>query len=581
MSIDPAVSLALAVHAHKGVYALLVGSGISRAAGIPTGWEVVSDLTRRAAVASGDPDPGENAEKWYRDTFHAEPDYSKLLEMIAATPTERMSLLRDYFEPTEEERERGVKVPTAAHKAIARLVAGGYIKVIVTTNFDRLLEQAIQAEGINPAVVSSPDHIAGMMPLPHVQCVIVKIHGDYLDTRIKNTPSELADYDVQSNALLDRIFTEYGLIACGWSGDWDPALAGAILRTTRHRFTTYWLAHGKLSTRANDLVRHRQAVAVPITSADAAFTDLERKIEAIESQRMGDPMSPRLAVITMKRYLSEDRHRIALEDLVVGELNAVKQQLAGDKFPLGDPLPTKETYRERVERMELMCSRLVPVATTGAYWGDAKWDGLWRRCIVGLSQAPQVRGGFFDTWLSLRYYPAALVLYGAGLAAVARRRYALLKSLLIDPIEFEQGDPRPPAAYLGSPHVLQGDSAQWLYDSDGKTKRRTPGSDWMCARLQPMLSDILGGDTDFEMLFDEFEILMSLASSGAGDITWGGRFVWRGARRDGHPHVKRLAKEISSSASPHPLLKAGFCNGDQATAEKALQTLAERINQIW
>jgi hypothetical protein len=64
MSIDPAVSLALSVHAHKGVYALLVGSGISRSAGIPTGWEVVSDLTRKAAVASGDPDPGEEWEKW-------------------------------------------------------------------------------------------------------------------------------------------------------------------------------------------------------------------------------------------------------------------------------------------------------------------------------------------------------------------------------------------------------------------------------------------------------------------------------------------------------------------------------------
>jgi hypothetical protein len=45
--------------------------------------------------------------------------------MIAATAAERMSLLRAYFESTEEEREEGKKVPTAAHKAIGRLVADG------------------------------------------------------------------------------------------------------------------------------------------------------------------------------------------------------------------------------------------------------------------------------------------------------------------------------------------------------------------------------------------------------------------------------------------------------------------------
>lgn len=35
-----------------GTYALLLGSGVSRAAGIPTGWEVTLDLVRKAAVAA-------------------------------------------------------------------------------------------------------------------------------------------------------------------------------------------------------------------------------------------------------------------------------------------------------------------------------------------------------------------------------------------------------------------------------------------------------------------------------------------------------------------------------------------------
>jgi len=68
MIIDPALSLALSVHAHKGVYALLLASGVSRSAGIPTGWDIVKDLIRRVAVLEGD-DPGEEAEAWDKSKF--------------------------------------------------------------------------------------------------------------------------------------------------------------------------------------------------------------------------------------------------------------------------------------------------------------------------------------------------------------------------------------------------------------------------------------------------------------------------------------------------------------------------------
>ena len=123
------------------------------------------------------------------------PDYSDLLDQLVKTPAERNQLLREYFEPNEDERERGVKVPTEAHNAIARLVADGFVRVIVTTNFDRLLEKALEPVGVTPTVISTPEAVEGTLPLQHNRCSIIKLHGDYLDTRIKNTPEELADYD--------------------------------------------------------------------------------------------------------------------------------------------------------------------------------------------------------------------------------------------------------------------------------------------------------------------------------------------------------------------------------------------------
>ena len=109
-------------------------------AGIPTGWQVVLDLISKLARVLGE-DPGGDLAGWYQERFGEEPDYSKLLDALARSPAERSALLRSYFEPTAEDRTRGVKVPGAAHTALAELAATGHIRLFVTTNFDRLIEQ--------------------------------------------------------------------------------------------------------------------------------------------------------------------------------------------------------------------------------------------------------------------------------------------------------------------------------------------------------------------------------------------------------------------------------------------------------
>jgi hypothetical protein len=71
--IDPILSLAFSMHSNKGVYALLLGSGVSRSAGIPTGWEIVLDLVRKIASLKG-ADCGPDPAAWYARTFKKDPD---------------------------------------------------------------------------------------------------------------------------------------------------------------------------------------------------------------------------------------------------------------------------------------------------------------------------------------------------------------------------------------------------------------------------------------------------------------------------------------------------------------------------
>ncbi len=50
---------------------MLLGSGVSRSAGIPTGWDVVLDLVRKLARLVND-DAGDDPQKWFTARY-AEP----------------------------------------------------------------------------------------------------------------------------------------------------------------------------------------------------------------------------------------------------------------------------------------------------------------------------------------------------------------------------------------------------------------------------------------------------------------------------------------------------------------------------
>jgi hypothetical protein len=128
VAIEPHVTLAFALRSNPGAYAVLLGAGVSIAAGVPSAWAVQEDLILKVAQAEGV--TPEDPFTWYRERFGKPSTYDDLLDTLTHTPIERQALLRGYFEPTEEEREQGTKLPTAAHRAVARLVAAGLVRVI-------------------------------------------------------------------------------------------------------------------------------------------------------------------------------------------------------------------------------------------------------------------------------------------------------------------------------------------------------------------------------------------------------------------------------------------------------------------
>lgn len=93
---DSTAQIAFSMFENKGVYAVLLGSGVSRSAGIPTSWEITMELVKRWGIASG---TGEQEDwlAWYVGQTGEQPNYSTLLERLATTQTERRAIFKAFW----------------------------------------------------------------------------------------------------------------------------------------------------------------------------------------------------------------------------------------------------------------------------------------------------------------------------------------------------------------------------------------------------------------------------------------------------------------------------------------------------
>ena len=538
--IDPMISLSFSVHSNKGVFALLLGSGVSTAAGIPTGWQIIMDMISKIAdqmKVRCEPDP----ERWYRDTFGADPNYSELLACIAKTATERNQFLKHYIEPTEEESRENRKTPSDAHRAIADLVSRGYVKVIITTNFDRLLEISLQNVGISPTVIDTSDAIKGALPLTFAKCTIVKVHGDYLDTRIKNTPDELNKYSSELNSLLDRIFDEFGLIVCGWSAEWDFALRDALKRCSSRRFSTYWCTRGKPTDPARDLIEFRQANQIQIKDADSFFQELSAQVFALETFAEEHPLSPKIAVSRLKNFLSEERFRIRAHDFVMQETNKLYSQISEEHLSLNRQYDETE-FLSRVKQYDLLTVNLRNMFAVGSYWGNEGHRDLWLNSLERVAN-PQEKWKIGDVFFAkLALYPSLILLYAAGMGSVASRKWSLLAQLLNEAHCTLCNQRLTMARGVNITEVM----GQWAKYLPNYGSSPTSLSDHLHDLLRDSFREIIPDDSRYSDCFDLFEYLSAVTASyyyepeKLADVGYGpvGRFGWR-FRNDPKPLLVR------------------------------------------
>ncbi len=492
--------------ARPGLYAVLLGSGISTSAGIPTGYEITQSLIRRLAQSEGQRPVDPLA--WYRERYNDDPGYSHLLESLANTPAERQALLRPFFEPNEEEREQGLKIPTAAHKALAALMQRDLVRTVITTNFDRLLEHALQEKGVEPIVLASDAAIAGAEPLVHLRNVVIKINGDYLDASIRNTVGELSDYPEATLERLRNIFTDYGLLICGWSAEWDLALRLALEGAIGRRYSTFWTTRSQPSEYVVGLIAARSAISVPHLNADAVFTKLDERCMALERDGFFDEVTPHLAAATAKRWLQQGNRPIDIHDMIFQGVDRLGSRYQGD-YSEASPEPSKQAINARLDSMEASTAVLMHIAAVVGAWGsEPAVDSIVAavRELCRRSGSHEI-GQHYTTWIALARYPPALVWYCAALGAFANRNSRTLKALFSSTIPLFNSEVQA-ARWLSAPSILGTVQDEII----GYERYRFGSSRRVLDALRPIMSRELSV-SDCKSLFFQFEYVEAVVLS--------------------------------------------------------------------
>ncbi|WP_139000234.1 SIR2 family protein [Rhodococcus zopfii] len=432
---DPAIAeallpLAFSLHDDPGTYALIAGAGISFGA-VPVAWEVFTDLIIRIAQTHGTELHRDTAESWYQKQFSTEPTYEGVLEQLGPTPAARKAILREAFEPGGQ-----LPKPTNAHRAVAQLMKAGAIQIVVTMNFDRLFEQALRDEDVEPEIVATEAAATAIGPLHQVRACIIHLHGEYKDSEsMRNTIDELSAYPPRMQALIDQIASEYGLIIAGWSAEYDPVLRSTIETHYPRRYRAVRIDPFDLKDKAREALTRLQGTPIR-ASADEAFSHLADAVNSLATRHARNPLTLPVAIDTAKRELSGGHTAISLHDRLHAEFRRLH-----NLEDLSRTDGTDDEYMALVARLEEASAVAVGLVAVLAYWGTADTDRWWIDEIARFAHVTPASSSNTAVWKARRVIGNRL-LYAAEIGAVAARRYETFRDLaqLTTPSYISRGD---------------------------------------------------------------------------------------------------------------------------------------------
>lgn len=314
MVVDPIIPLSVSIAEGNGNYAIFLGSGASTEAGILTGTEIFNQTVEGLYKLEKDVkeiDNHEKFERWLESSKLKESNYSNILETLCLTPADRNKFLEKYFIG---------KKPIKTHYLIAEMVKNGLIRVIVTTNFDRLLETVLDELNIPYTRVSSVDELKTSKHREHSNCYILKLHGDFKQITIKNTPEEVKKLDEEIEKDFQEILDRYGMLVIGYGGN-DEGVMNCF-KERKSRYTLYWTRKNTITEEVEDLIKAQDGRIIKRDSAEKFLEELSRKISIFQTHKTGE--TPEYIMQKVKDYI-RNKDDVGIKETLKEEMNSIRK----------------------------------------------------------------------------------------------------------------------------------------------------------------------------------------------------------------------------------------------------------------
>lgn len=216
----------------------LLGAGASSASGIKTAGDMIWDFKARlyrsakSVSASAVSDLGdERTRRILQDYFDKDGSYPE---------AQCESEYAGYFEhtyPDAQDRQRYIvetmrdAKPSYGHQALAHLVKKDLTRMVWTTNFDKLFEDAVHnvfgtSSILTVGDLGEPSKVASAYADQRWP-LYAKLHGDFHSSALKNTGQELSAQDADMRRILLDACRNRGLIVTGYSGR-DESVMGVL-----------------------------------------------------------------------------------------------------------------------------------------------------------------------------------------------------------------------------------------------------------------------------------------------------------------------------------------------------------------
>ena len=284
-----------------------LGAGASASAGLPTAMDMIWEFKQKLFVSQrrGSADAVADLSQinvrvrlqTHIDSLghlpqpEAPDEYAALFEAVYPAESDRRAFL--------DAKLAGAK-PSYGHMALATLMRGRQTRLVWTTNFDTLVDDACAKVFDTTSALTTVDldrpELGEQAVSGERWPVEIKLHGDFRSRRLKNTDDELRHQDTKLRRILVDSCQRHGLVVIGYSGRDDSimdALEEAVEQPRAFPSGLFWLHRGesaplprvvRLLSRAVEA--EVEASLVSVDNFDEILRDLVRLIDGLETETL-------------------------------------------------------------------------------------------------------------------------------------------------------------------------------------------------------------------------------------------------------------------------------------------------------